>query len=161
MTRPIACLLLVLFACDKPAAPEPAAEPATVVAPASAPKVSSSELTPTIPSPALVEQTLAQHVLDHPRVAPYLHTEIAANLPLRIAPSPDLTQGAAALTAGGRPVQVVAAGEARVVFKGREKLAPARERVRFEIPAEGVVGHVDLELRDNAWQPIDASVAER
>lgn len=93
--------------------------------------------------------------------APYLHTEVAANLPLRVAPSPDLAQGAAKLQVGGQAVRIVAAGEARVVFKGREKIGPARERVRLEIPAEGVVGHVDLELQDNVWRAVDASVAER
>lgn len=109
----------------------------------------------------MVEQMLAQLVLDHPQVAPFLHTEIPANLPLRVAPSPDLAQGAASLRVAGQAARVVTISEARVVFKGRERLGPARERVRFEIPAEGVVGHVDLELADNVWHAIDASVAER
>lgn len=155
-------LLFVLTACGSQ---QPVAEPAVMAPPpapvAPAAKVPAREPTPTIPSAAMVEQMLAQHVLDHPRVVPYLHTEIAANLPLRVAPSPDLAQGATALQVGGQAVRVVAEGEARVVFKGRERLGPARERVRFEIPAEGVVGHVDLELADNVWKALDASVAER
>jgi hypothetical protein len=155
----IACMLLIMSACDsKPTAPA-AAAPAE--APAPKKQVSSAELTPTIPPPAVIERMLAQRVLDHPKVAPYLHTENAANLPLRVAPSPDLAQGVARLQVAGQPVQVVAEAEARVVFKGREKIGPARERVRFEIPAEGVVGHVDLELADNVWTAVDASVAER
>lgn len=150
-------MLLVLTACDaKPAAPAPAS-----TAPAPAKQVSSAELTPTIPPPAIVEQILAQRVLDHLKVAPYLHTEVAGNLPLRVAPSPDLAQGVARLQVAGQSVQVVDAGEARVVFKGRERIGAARERVRFEIPPEGVAGHVDLELADNVWTAVDVAVVER
>lgn len=160
--RLIVWVWLAVSACDRKSGEEgaPAKQAEPVVTPA-APKAAVREPTPPIPTAAMVEQLLAQLVLDHPRVAPYLHTEVAANLPLRVAPSPDLAQGAAKLQVGGQAVRIVAAGEARVVFKGREKIGPARERVRLEIPAEGVVGHVDLELQDNVWRAVDASVAER
>lgn len=143
------CLLLTAPACDRKVE-EPPAPASAATAP-----------TPPILSAAMVEQMLAQLVLDHPQVAPFLHTEIPANLPLRVAPSPDLAQGAASLRVAGQAARVVTVSEARVVFKGRERLGPVRERIRFEIPAEGVVGHVDLELTDNVWHAIDGSVAER
>lgn len=153
---------LVLVACErKPGevAETRAAAPGGPVAPDAASEVKGP--TPPIPSAAMVEQLLAQQVLDHPRVRPYLHTEIAANLPLRVAPSADLAQGAAALVVAGQAVQVVTPAQARVVFTGQQSIGAARVRVGFEIPAEGVVGHVDLELADHVWRAIDASVVER
>ena len=155
-----------MVACDRKVAEEkpvaaPAPTPAPVHTPAPVQAATASEPTPPIPSAAMVEQMLAQLVLDHPRVTPYLHTEVPANVPLRVAPSPDLAQGAAALQAGGQAVRVVPAAEARVIFKGRERIEGARERLRFEIPAEGVAGHVDVELADNVWRAVDASVVER
>ncbi len=156
--RSIVYILLLMSACDrKPAAIEAKPTPVTA-APA---KATSPEPTPPLPTEAMIEQLLAQHVLDHPRVLGYLHTEVAGNLPLTVAPSADLAQGAAKLQAGGQAVRVVPVGEARVVFKGRERIGPARERVRFEVPAEGVAGHVDLELADNVWSAVDAVVVER
>jgi hypothetical protein len=163
--RPILCALLVASACD----PKPAGSPVEAKAEAKAEIKAATpaqpgepmRLTPPLPSAAMVEQMLAQRVLDHPRVTPYLHTEVPANVPLRVAPSPDLAQGAAKLRVAGQVVQVVAAGEARFIFTGRERIGPARERVRFEIPAEGVTGHVDLELADNVWSAIDAALTER
>lgn len=161
----IPVLLLTLGACDR-AAPEPAPVEARAPAarpPASGPAVKPDgpTLTPPLPSAAMVEQLLGQLVLDHPRVQPYLHSEVAGNVPLRLAASPELAQGAAGLQAGGQKVQVVGADAARFVFTGREELGAARERVKFEIPPEGVVGHVDLQLADNVWTAVDAAVAER
>lgn len=158
-------LLAVLAAsmCDRTAASTTTASEAAAV-PVTAPAEGVNEVrgpTPPIPSAAMVEQMLAQRVLDHPRVSPYLHTEVAANVPLRVAAAPELAQGAARLKVAGQAVQVVAAAEARVVFTGNERIGPAKQRVRFEIPPEGVVGHVDLELADNVWQVVDASVVER
>ncbi len=110
----------------------------------------------------MVQQIQAQAVLDHPRVAPYLHTEIAANVPLAVLPSPDLAEEAAALKAAGQPVRVVTSeAAARVVFRGLEDIGPARVRVKFEIPREGVAGHVDLQLADHVWSAVDAHVVER
>ena len=158
-------MLLVMSACDrKPAevqGPAPAEPIPVTAAPAKATPTRPADLTPPLPTEAMIQQLLAQGVLDHPRVIGYLHTEVAGNLPLRVAPSADLTQGAAKLQAGGQAVRVVPVGEAWVVFKGRERIGPARERVRFEIPAEGVTGHVDLELANNVWSAVDAVVVER
>lgn len=158
-------MLLVMSACNRkpPEVQGPApAEPTPVTAaPAKAMPATRQEPIPPLPTEAMIQQLLAQGVLDHPRVIGYLHTEVAGNLPLRVAPSADLTQGAAKLQAGGQAVRVVPVGEARVVFKGRERIGPARERVRFEIPAEGVTGHVDLELANNVWSAVDAVVVER
>jgi hypothetical protein len=108
----------------------------------------------------MVQQMQAQLVLDHPRVRPYLHTEIADNLPLRVYSVADLAEGAAQLTSGGQPVRVVAEDKARMHFTAREDLDGPRVRIRFEIPGEGVVGHVDLELRDHEWHVTAADVVE-
>ncbi len=40
--------------------------------------------TPPRPPEPMVQQILGQNVLDHPRVRPYLHTEVATNLPLTV-----------------------------------------------------------------------------
>lgn len=180
--RSLACLALLTAACDRPAAQpdvEPAAQPAAqpdtkpaappdakpAAQPDAEPATPASqpgrELVAPIPPPAMVEQMQAQLALDHPLVAPYLHTEIPANLPLRLAPSPDLARGAPALKVGGQPVQIVPAAEARLIFKQLERLDGPRVRVHLEVPPEGVRGHVDLELADHVWRAVDASVVER
>lgn len=159
-------LLLLVAACPTATTEATKASPVT---PTAAPTASAAQSgaaergpTPPLPTEAMIQQMIAQLVLDHPRVSPFLHVEIAANVPLAVFPSPDLSQGADKLTAGGRPVRVVAAeGDARLIFRGRESIGPARERLRFAIPAEGVSGHVDVELADNVWRAVDASVAER
>ncbi|MBL9100728.1 MAG: hypothetical protein JNL82_07215 [Myxococcales bacterium] len=163
----LTCLALLTAACDRPAAqPEarpdtkPAAQPAAMPDARPAPATDRELLAP-IPPPEMVEQMQAQLALDHPLVAPYLHTELPANLPLRLAPSPDLARGAPALKAGGQPVQIVPAAEARLIFKHLEQLEGPRVRVHLEIPPEGVRGHVDLELADHVWRAVDASVVER
>jgi hypothetical protein len=163
--RTLACLALLTIACDRPAAQpdvKPAAQPdASPAAPATPASQPGRELVAPIPPPEMVEQMQAQLALDHPLVAPYLHTEIPTNLPLRLAPSPDLARGAPALKAGGQPVQLVPAAEARLIFKNREQLEGPRVRIHLEIPPEGVRGHVDLELADHVWRAFDASVVER
>ena len=145
---------VVLGGCapSDPAMAEPPAPPA---APSKAPH-------PPIPPDSVVQTILAQAVLDHPAVAPYLHTEIASNLPLAVHAAPALADGAAALQAGGAPVRVVATpGAARIRFVARESLPEAGARIRFAIDAEGVSGHVDLTLRDFVWTATDARVVER
>lgn len=110
----------------------------------------------------MVQQILGQKVLDHPQVTPYLHTEVAANLPLKVHAVSGLDQGASRLTAGGQQVQVMpTANTARFRFTSRERLAGAQVRIHFEIPDEGVIGHVNLELRDYVWEYIGVSVVER
>ncbi len=127
-----------------------------------APPPQSGGPTPPRPPEYMVQQILGQKVLNHPQVAPYLHTEVPANLPLTVHAVTGLDQGASRLTAGGQPVRVTpTANEARFRFTARERPAPARARIRFEIPDEGVVGHIDLELRDYVWSCIDAQVAEQ
>lgn len=158
--------MLLLAACSSATTEAEKASPTTPgISPGPAAGQSRAEErgpTPPLPTEAMIQQMIAQRVLDHPRVSPFLHTEVAANVPLAVLPSPDLAQGAGELTAGGRPVRVVAAeGEARLIFRGRESIGPARERLRFAIPAEGVSGHVDVELADNVWRAVDASVVER
>lgn len=163
--------LVFLAGCSSPGASSPAVDPPTPVAtPERAAPEKAREasplagrgLVPPPPSAAMVQQIQAQAVLDHPRVAPYLHTEIAANVPLAVLPSPDLAEGAAALKAAGQPVRVVTSeAAARVVFRGLEDIGPARVRVKFEIPREGVAGHVDLQLADHVWSAVDAHVVER
>lgn len=119
-------------------------------------------LTPPRPPEPMVQQILGQKVLTHPQVAMYLHTEVAANLPLTVHAVSGLEQGAPRLTAAGQPVRVTpTASEARFRFTSRERIGPARVRIGFEIPAEGVVGHVDLELRDYVWGYLDARVVEQ
>ena len=116
-----------------------------------------------LPPPQMVERMIATRVLEHPQVAPYLHQEIPANVPLAVHPVPELAQGMPQVRAGGQVVRVVATpAEARFVFTGYERTpGTSRVRVRFEIPSEGVSGHVDLELRDYVWEYVDASVVER
>lgn len=165
--RPVLGLVPLLAAgCSSPGASPPAVDPQTSVMtpekPAEAPPLATRGLVPPPPSEAMVQQIQAQAVLEHPRVAPYLHTEIAANVPLAVFPSPDLAQGAAKLTAAGQPVRVAASeAEARVVFRGRTDIGPAKVRVKFEVPPEGVAGHVDLQLADHVWSAVDAHVVER
>lgn len=165
MLRPFLSLVPVLVAACSASGTEPKpAKPATPATPAKAPEspLAARGLVPPPPSEAMVQQMLAQAVLEHPRVAPYLHLESAANVPLAVFPSPDLAKGAAKLRAGEQVVRVVASeAEARVVFRGREKVGPAKERVKFEIPGEGVSGHVDLQLADYVWSAVDAEVVER
>ncbi len=111
--------------------------------------------------PDSVGQTMqAQAVLDHPRVMPYLHLEVAGNVPLTVALPADLSQGAAGLRAGGQPVRAVTEG-ARVRFLSRESLDGPTVRLSFEIAAEGVTGHVDLNLVDHVWTAMAAEVTEQ
>lgn len=121
----------------------------------------SAELVPPIPPDSVVAQLLMQRALEHPDVRRYLHLEIPDNLPLRVHAVSSLAAGAEGLTAGGQPVRVVPEAEARVRFTAREDLAGPRQRVRIEIPDEGVVGHVDLELADHVWSAVDAEITER
>jgi hypothetical protein len=170
MLRPLLSLAHLLVAACSASGTEPRpavpATPAKAVTPATPAKAESPlaarGLVPPPPSEAMVQQILAQGVLDHPRVAPYLHTEDSANVPLAVFPSPDLAKGAEQLRAAGQSVRVVATeAEARVIFRGRERVGPAKERVKFEIPAEGVAGHVDLQLAEHEWSAVDAQVVER
>jgi len=156
------CLGVFVWACG--GEERDVAEPTT--APASTPEAANEgpgeELTPPIPPESMVQQMLGQRVLDHPEVQPYLHTEIAEHLPLTVHAVPELAEGTAALQAGGQSVRVVdAAADARFRFTAREDLEGPRVAVRFEIPAEGVVGRVVLELRDFEWSAVEADVAER
>ena len=115
-----------------------------------------------LPSPQMVEQIIAGRVLDHPQVKPYLHLEVAANNPLSILPVPELAQGAPNVRVDGQPVRVVTdPAQARFHFTAYERTpGTSRVRVRFTVPAEGVTGHVDLELRNYVWEYVDASVVE-
>jgi glucose/arabinose dehydrogenase len=162
MRTSLGLVFLLVAGCSSSGIEPPAADPATAEkAPEAAPRASRG-LIPPPPTEAMVQQIQAQKVLEHPRVAPYLHTEIAANVPLSVFPSPDLARGADKLTAAGQPVRVVATeGEARVVFRGLEDIGPAKVRVKFEVPPEGVAGHVDLLLADDVWSAVDANVVER
>lgn len=166
MRSSLGLVCLLAAGCSSPGASPPAVDPQTSVArpEKAAPEQTpdASPLVPPPPSAAMVQQIQAQTVLDHPRVAPYLHTEIAANVPLAVFPSPDLAEGAAELRAAGQPVRVVTSeAAARVVFRGLEDIGPAKVRVKFEIPREGVAGHVDLQLADHVWSAVDAHVVER
>lgn len=150
------------------AAPQSNEEPATPqgdIAPPPPPPPEAAVGGPTPPRPpeAMVQQILGQKVLDHPQVRPYLHTEVPANLPLTVHAVSGLELGAPRLTVAGQPVRVTpTANEARFRFTATERMRPgARRRIRFEIPNEGVVGHVDLELRDYVWHTIDARVVEQ
>ena len=117
---------------------------------------------PPLPPDSVVQTILVQGVLDHPRVAPYLHTEIAANLPLTLYAPPDLADGLGAVTAAGQPIRAMPSpDQARVRLSARVQLEGPRVRIPFTIPAEGVRGHVDLELSDYVWHPIDAVVIEQ
>lgn len=116
---------------------------------------------PALPPESAVQQMQMQLVLDHPQVRPYLHLEIPENLPLAVHAAAELSQGVASLNVGGHPVRVVDAGIARLRFTRREQLEGPRARVHFDIPPEGVVGHVDLELTDYLWHAVDASVVEQ
>lgn len=167
MLRPLLSLVPLLVAACSASGTEPKpvvpATPAKSATPAKAESpLAARGLVPPPPSEAMVQQMLAQVVLEHPRVVPYLHLENSANVPLAVFPSPDLAKGAAKLRAADQVVRVVAAeAEARVIFRGREKIGPAKERIKFEIPAEGVAGHVDLQLADYEWSAVDAQVVER
>lgn len=171
--RPLHLVLALasIAACDRPpadaakTAPPAQPDPANTVKPEPVAPTTANppghDLVAPIPPPAMVEEMQAQLVLDHPRVAPYLHTEVPANLPLRLAPSPDLAQGSPSLRVAGQPVKIVAPADARFIFKGLEKQGGPRVRIRFEIPPEGVSGHVDLELADYVWSAIDVALIER
>jgi hypothetical protein len=114
-------------------------------------------LTPPIPPPEMVEEMIGQLVLSHPQVKPHLH--VGAE-PLTLFPVPELARGAPGLEAAGRPVRVVAIeSEAQFVFRSYERIGTAAQlRIHFAIPAEGVSGHVDVELRDNVWRATGADV---
>ena len=119
-------------------------------------------LTPSLPPDRMVQTMLGQLVLDHVRVKPYLHVEVPANVPLTVFAIPSLAQGATGLSAGGATVRVVGnRADARFAFTGRENLGSGRVRVAFEVASEGVVGHVDLLLRDSVWEVADDHVIER
>lgn len=167
--RSIALSLVVLSGCTAPVSEAPATSPTPPTPEATPAKqptpptdASGRGLVGPPPTEAMVQQMIAQLVLDHPRVTPFLHLEIPANAPLAVFAAPDLAAGAASLRAGGQPVRVVAtASDARLVLRGRESLGPAKERLTFEIPAEGVSGTVDVALADHVWRAVDASVSER
>jgi hypothetical protein len=120
-------------------------------------------LTPPLPTEAMVQQMIGQLVIDHPAVQPFLHPEIPENVPLALWTVPELAQGALALTAGGSPVRVVpSASDARVVMSRYEPVgSAARVRVHVEVPPEGAGGWVEVELRDNVWDAVDAQISER
>lgn len=156
-------VLMVLVGCAGPATPAesvgspdatPTATPVAAGEPMRGP-------TPPLPTEAKIQQLIAQAALDHPRVQPYLHTEVPANVPLALFAGPGLAKGADKLRAGGQLVKVVGEAEARVILRGREDIGPARVRVRLDVPQEGVTGHVDVQLADNVWRAVDASVVER
>jgi hypothetical protein len=91
------------------------------------------------------------------RRGPYL----TAAPPWTLSAGRGLELGASALRIGGAPVVVVASpADARVVLVARERLADA-ERVRFEIPGEGIRGHADVQLIDWIWTVRDVVVVER
>lgn len=159
-----ALVVLLLVACSGEES-EPAA-PSTTGAERPAPErprePRPDDPTPPPPTEAMTQQLIGQRVLDHERVRPFLHAEVAGNLPLTVYAVDGLAQGAPRMRAGGRPVAVTDAAEsARFRFTSRESLGGARVRVGFEIPAEGVVGSVVLELRDYEWRVESADVVER
>ena len=120
------------------------------------------EPVPSLPTDTMIETMVSHSALQHPRVVPYLHLEIPANVPVKLFAGPDLARGAPALQLGGKPVQIVPQEDARVLLESRERLAaPATYRIHLRIPPEGVAGHVDVTLRDNVWTAVDAHVVER
>ena len=129
--------------------------------PASDARPAVRELVPSLPSDTMIETMVSHSVLTHPRVVPFLHLEIPANVPLKLFAGPDLARGAPKLQAGGKPVQIVPREEARVVLESREDLEGPSYRIHLRIPPEGVVGHVDVTLRDNVWTAVNAKIAER
>jgi hypothetical protein len=146
--------LVLLGACSP--APSPS-EPPPPEAPVHEPEPQGGPMPP-LPTETMVQQMIGELVLDHPRVAAHLHAA-----PVSIWPIPELALGAPSMRARGRPV-LVAERESDATFRFRayETLGNrARVRVRFEIPSEGVSGHVDVELRDNVWEVVDAAVVER
>lgn len=143
-----------LVACGSAASPSPAG-PASETP---APSVPSAALGHPLPSDAMVQGWLTQMVLDHPRVVPFLHSE--ARDRLRVHAISELAEGARGLRVAGRPVELVEASAAHFRFTARERPSPAVERIRFEMPGEGMSGHVDFALRDHTWTAIDAEVAE-
>lgn len=109
----------------------------------------------------MIETMMSHVVLSHPRVVPFLHLEISSNVPLKLFAGPDLARGAPALHAAGKPVVVVAKEQARVILESRERLDRSTSRIRFQIPPEGVIGHIDVALREGVWTAVGDSVAER
>jgi hypothetical protein len=149
----------LLAACSGPAAEPPPTHQSHVSLPP-AHEQAQVVIAPPPPQP-MVEQMIGELVLGHPRVAPYLH--VTGNVPLTVWSIPELAQGAPLMRAGGRSVSVVEhEADARFRFTAYEPLgSSARVRVRFEIPAEGVHGYVDVELRDNVWSAVGVDVVER
>lgn len=157
-TRPAHALALVvvLSACSGSTVAS-SSPPATASATTPPSSVTTNAPTPPIPPEPMVQQMIAQAVLDDPRVAAYL----TAAPPWTLSAGPGLELGAGALRIGGAPVVVVASpADARVVLAARERV-PDAERVRFEIPAEGVRGHADVQLIDWIWTVRDVVLVER
>jgi hypothetical protein len=149
----LGALVAVLTACSGSTVAS-SSPPTTSPTPSS---VTTNAPTPPIPPEPMVQQMIAQAVLDHPRVAAYL----TAAPPWTLSAGRGLELGASALRIGGAPVVVVASpADARVVLVARERLADA-ERVRFEIPGEGIRGHADVQLIDWIWTVRDVVVVER
>ena len=118
--------------------------------------------TPAPPTPATPRVSIGQAVVDHPQVVSFLHLDIPAHVPLRVYAVPELRPEVASIRAAGKPAVLVdKPDDARVRLTKVSALADSSQRrVFIEIPAEGARGHVDVELRDNTWQAIDAELVE-
>lgn len=118
--------------------------------------------TPPIPPDDVVQTLLVQGALDHPGVQHFLHLDVDGHLPLSVHAPPELAEGLGRVVIGGQPVAVAAApSAARVRLTARERRPGPRVRIHLEIPAEGVVGWVELELADYVWSAVDAELSER
>ena len=106
---------------------------------------------------------VVQCVLDLPALQPYLHLEREARRPVCVQLD-DVVPLPLAVTAGARPVEFrpheLLSERAYLVFR-ELSFAGERAQLRFELPAEGVVGVATCELRDRRWLVTSSEVAER
>ncbi len=110
---------------------------------------------------AELQATLVQRVLDHPRVAAFLHTEIPAHRPLAVYAVNELSAGLTRVRVAGLPLQVVqTASAARIQFTAFHHLR-ARVSVEIAIPAEGVTGSIDLRSENGVWEYFTVDLHER
>lgn len=155
-SRALGALVAVLTACSGSTVASSSPPTTTTSTPTPPSSVTTNAPTPPIPPEPMVQQMIAQAVLEDPRVARHLTTPA----PWTVFAAPGLELGASALRIGGAPVVVVASpAEARFVFAQREQ-RDGLVRVRFEIPGEGVSGHADVQLADWIWTVRDVVLVE-
>ncbi len=98
-------------------------------------------------------------VLQHKRVAMYLHPEVPGRVPVRVAVAAPYDRAALDVQLYGAPVKRMGTGDRDAV---QLTLQPhdASVKVKVEYRPEGIFGTVELEKRDGVWHVTDAKIFE-